>query len=252
MSGLAPGVVWRYKGGYTTITTREIMHILLVEDDIDMSRALLRALERRGFQVTHCGDGISALSHIKDGIGDLVVLDLNIPGLDGLHLLQRIRSQDIGTPVIVLTARGAVGDRVVGLNAGADDYLAKPFDLDELDARIRALLRRRTNADDGGQRCGRLRFDRGSGAFYCGEDPLELTPREHTLLKALIAKPGHAVTKEKLFRLVFPMEENTQLEAIEVVVHRVRKKLMETGAEIMTLRGLGYLLRDRQQRGGEG
>jgi two-component system response regulator TctD len=179
-----------------------------------------------------------------------VVLDLNIPGLDGLHLLQRIRSQDIGTPVIVLTARGAVGDRVVGLNAGADDYLAKPFDLDELDARIRALLRRRTNADDGVQRCGGLRFDRGSGAFYRGDDPLELTPREHTLLKALIAKPGHAVTKEKLFRLVFPMEENTQLEAIEVVVHRVRKKLMETGAEIMTLRGLGYLLRDRQQQGG--
>jgi two-component system response regulator TctD len=97
-----------------------------------------------------------------------------------------------------------------------------------------------------------LRFDRASGAFYCDDEPLELTPREHTLLKALIAKPGHAVTKEKLFRLVFPMEENTQLEAIEVVVHRVRKKLKETGAEIMTLRGLGYLLRDRQQQGGEG
>jgi len=107
--------------GMPAIATRilEIMHILLVEDDIDMSKALLRALERRGFQVTHCADGISALSHIKDAIGDLVVLDLNIPGLDGLHLLQRIRSQNIHTPVIVLTARGAVGDRVVGLNAGA-------------------------------------------------------------------------------------------------------------------------------------
>ncbi|WDZ96109.1 response regulator transcription factor [Herbaspirillum sp. WKF16] len=221
------------------------MHILLVEDDIDMSRALFRALERRGFQVTHCADGISALSHIKDGVGDLVVLDLNIPGLDGLHLLQRIRSQEIHTPVIVLTARGAVGDRVVGLNAGADDYLAKPFDLDELDARIRALLRRKTNAEDSFQRCGRLKLERSSGAFYCDDEALEFTPREHTLLKALIAKPGHAVTKERLFRLVFPMEESTQIEAVEVVVHRLRKKLMATGVEIMTLRGLGYLLRVR-------
>lgn len=220
------------------------MHILLVEDDIDMSRALLRALERRGFQVTHCADGISALSHIKDGIGDLVVLDLNIPGLDGLHLLQRIRAQEIHTPVIILTARGAVGDRVAGLNAGADDYLGKPFDLDELDARIRAHLRRKGNSgEDQSQRCGRLRLDRASGAFYCDDAALEFTPREHTLLKALFAKPGHAVTKERLFRLVFPMEENTQIEAIEVVVHRLRKKLLPTGTEVMTLRGLGYLLR---------
>jgi len=219
------------------------MHILLVEDDIDMSKALLRALERRGFQVTHCADGISALSHIKDAIGDLVVLDLNIPGLDGLHLLQRIRSQNIHTPVIVLTARGAVGDRVVGLNAGADDYLAKPFDLDELDARIRALLRRKSNAEESIQKCGDLRFEHSSGAFYCGDDALEFTPREHNLLKALIAKPGHAVTKERLFRLVFPLEENVQIEAIEVIVHRLRKKLIHTRTEIMTLRGLGYLLR---------
>jgi two-component system response regulator TctD len=226
------------------------MHILLVEDDIDMSNALFRALERRGFQVTHCADGVSALSHIKDGIGDLVVLDLNIPGLDGLHLLQRIRAQEIHTPVIVLTARGAVGDRVAGLNAGADDYLAKPFDLDELDARIRALLRRKNNAEDHFTKCGDLRFERSSGAFYCGEEALEFTPREHTLLKALIAKPGHAVTKERLFRLVFPMEENTQIEAIEVIVHRLRKKLTNTRTEVMTLRGLGYLLRV-QNNGGD-
>ncbi|MDP3842327.1 MAG: response regulator transcription factor [Oxalobacteraceae bacterium] len=222
------------------------MHILLVEDDIDMSKALSRALERRGFEVTCCFDGMAALSRIKDAVGDLVILDLNIPGLDGLHLLQRIRSQRIGTPVIVLTARGAVGDRVAGLNAGADDYLAKPFDLDELDARIRALLRRRSGTEDGLQKCAGLRFERSSGAFYHDEDPLEFTPREHALLKALIVKPGHAVTKERLFRLVFPLEENAQLEAIEVIVHRLRKKLTATGCEIMTLRGLGYLLRVQQ------
>jgi DNA-binding response OmpR family regulator len=221
------------------------MKILLVEDDVDMSKALQRALERRNFIVTPCYDGTIALRMIKDGAAELVILDLNIPGLDGLHLLQRVREQGINVPVIVLTARGAVGDRVAGLNAGADDYLAKPFDLEELDARIRALLRRRGGGDDGIQKCGELRFDRSSSAFYHGEEPLEFTPREHTLLKALMARPGHAVTKERLFQLVFPSEEGVQIEAIEVIVHRLRKKLVGTRTEIMTLRGLGYLLRQQ-------
>jgi two-component system, OmpR family, response regulator TctD len=223
------------------------MNILLVEDDADMSRALARALEKRGFAVTACFDGGTALRHIKDGGADLVILDLNIPVLDGLHLLQRVRSQNIDTPVIVLTARGSVGDRVVGLNAGADDYLAKPFDLDELEARLRALLRRKAGAD-GFQRCGELRFDRASAIFYQGEDPIEFTPRETALLKALIAKPGHAVTKERLFYLVFSSEDNTQIEAIDVLIHRIRKKLVGTRTEIMTLRGHGYLLRQERDR----
>lgn len=218
------------------------MNILLVEDDIDMSKALVRALEHRGFGVTPCFDGAIALRTIKDGARDLVILDLTIPGLDGLHLLQRLRSQGNQTPVIVLTARGAVGDRVAGLNAGADDYLAKPFDLEELEARIRALLRRK-GGDESVQKCGELRYERSSGAFYHGDDPLELTRREQTLLKALMARPGHAVTKERLFQLVFSADENTQIEVVEVIVHRIRKKLAGTKAEIMTLRGLGYLLR---------
>ncbi len=219
------------------------MNILLVEDDVDMSKALLRALERRGFAVTACFDGTQALRHIKDGVGDLVILDLNIPGLDGLHILQRMRAQGIETPVIVLTARGAVGDRVAGLNAGADDYLAKPFDLEELDARIRALLRRKGRGDEGVQKCGQLRLERSSGAFYHLEAALELTPREQLLLKALMARPGHAVNKERLLQLVFPGDDTVQIEAIEVIIHRLRKKLTATQTEIMTLRGLGYLLR---------
>ncbi|SFV13786.1 response regulator transcription factor [Pseudoduganella namucuonensis] len=218
------------------------MKILLVEDDADMSKALTRALEKRGFQVTACGDGTQALRLIRDQVGDLVILDLNIPGLDGLHILQRSRAQGIATPVIVLTARGAVGDRVAGLNAGADDYLAKPFDLEELEARIRALLRRK-GGEEPQQKCGQLRLDRGSGAFYHGEAPLEFTPREQALLKALMARPGHAVNRERLLQLVFPDDANVQVEAIEVVIHRLRKKLVATRTEIMTLRGLGYLLR---------
>jgi two-component system response regulator TctD len=224
------------------------MNILLVEDDLDMSKALMRALEKRGFSVTPCFDGATALRNIKESVHDLIILDLNIPILDGLHLLKRVRSQEIDTPVIVLTARGAVGDRIVGLNAGADDYLAKPFDLDELDARIHALLRRKNSSEASLQKCGELCYERSSGAFYHGEEPLEFTPREYALLKALIAKPGHALTKERLFRLVFPLEEAIQIEAIEVIIHRLRKKLTGTQTEIMTLRGLGYLLRAQQQR----
>jgi two-component system response regulator TctD len=224
------------------------MRLLLVEDDVSMSRALTRALVKRGFEVTQCFDGARALRLIKDGVADAVLLDLGIPALDGLHLIQRARSQGITTPILILTARGAVGDRVTGLNVGADDYLPKPFDLDELEARIRALLRR-AQADDADVRCGDLRFDQRSGTFYRGEDPIELTPREQALLKALAATPGRAVTKERLFHLVFAQDESVQLEALEVIVHRLRKKLASSGAEIVTLRGLGYLLRPQRQKG---
>lgn len=224
------------------------MNILLVEDDIDISRVLVRTLERRGFSVRPCFDGSTALRLIRQGTMDLVLLDLNIPQVDGLSVLQRIRAQGIETPVLVLTARGAVGDRIAGLNAGADDYLSKPFDLEELDARIRALLRRR-----GGhgavsvQQCGNLRHDHTSGAFYLGDDPLELTPREHDLLERLMAQQGRAVKKERLLQEVFPSDKEAQPDAVEVLVYRLRKKIAGTHAEIVTLRGLGYLLRPERK-----
>ena len=152
-----------------------------------------------------------------------------------------------------LTRRGftvaAVGDRVLGLNAGADDYLAKPFDLDELEARLRALVRRGAGpgalaALGADVRFGRLRHDRAGGAVYLDEVPMDLPPRELALVRALLARPGHAVTKERLFEQVFPGEAEVRYEAIEVVAYRLRRKLADTGVELVTLRGLGYLLRD--------
>ena len=216
------------------------MKLLLVEDDFDLVGTLARVLAKRGFDVVDCRDGLDALKLCRHHVFDAIVLDLGIPGMDGLRVLQRLRDAGDRTPVLVLTARGAVGDRVAGLNAGADDYLAKPFDLDELEARIRALIRGR--GGDSEQQCGQLRFDPATGACFQAGKPMELSPREAALLRALIARPGQGVTKERLSALVFPAGEGVQADAIEVVVHRLRRRIAGSGAEILTLRGVGYLL----------
>jgi len=224
------------------------MKLLLVEDDPTMQTTLQRTLGRRQIDVRVCGDGALALAQWRALDPDVVALDLSLPNLDGLQVLAQARAAGLRTPVLLLTARGTVGDRVVGLNAGADDYLPKPFDLDELEARLRALRRRRQDApaDEGVPtplEVGTLRFEPDSGAIYRGADVLELTPRELALMQALMARPGHAVSKERLFELVFPGEAEVQYEAIEVVVYRLRKKLAGTGTTLVTLRGLGYLLK---------
>lgn len=226
------------------------MQLLLVEDDPTMQATLHRALTRRGMEVTPVGDGRAALIQWVAQQPDAVILDLTLPGLDGLQVLQEARTRGMRTPVLILTARGTVGDRVMGLNAGADDYLPKPFDLDELEARLRALVRR--SVDPGSNtaalapsnvQIGAIRYDKNSGALYLNGEVMELTPRELALMHALLAQPGHAVTKERLYELVFPGQLDVQYEAIEVVVYRLRKKLAGTGLTLMTLRGLGYLLR---------
>jgi two-component system response regulator TctD len=219
------------------------MKLLLVEDDPAMQATLQRALGRKQIDVRVCGDGAAALAQWQALAPDVVALDLSLPGRDGLQVLADARSAGLRTPVLLLTARGTVGDRVLGLNAGADDYLPKPFDLDELEARLRALRRRQGGADEPVPEVGALRLDPASGAIYLRGEVLELTPREAALLRALMARPGHAVAKERLFALVFPGEAEVQAEAIEVVAYRLRKKLAGSGASLVTLRGLGYLLK---------
>lgn len=226
------------------------MRVLVVEDDFDLSGALTRLLTRRGFHVVHCTHGTEAMQLLEQDVFELVVLDLGLPGMDGLQLLQRLRGRGLTLPVLVLTARGAVGDRVAGLNAGADDYLAKPFDPDELEARLRALARRAGVQDE--PRCGDLRLDRGAGAFYWGTQALELTPRESALLAGLMEQPGRAITRARLTALAFGSEPPTQPDAVEVVVHRLRKKLAHTQVQITTLRGLGYLLQETREAGDAG
>ncbi len=237
----------RNRAGARQVLICDPMRLLLVEDDPAMRETLQRTLARRGMQVRTAADGPTALQEWLTGLPDAVVLDLSLPGLDGLQVLDAARQQGLRTPVLILTARDTVGDRVLGLNAGADDYLTKPFDLDELEARLRALLRRSTGlASPPAQEesvLGALRYEKQNGALYAWGQPLDLTPRERALVQALIARPGHAVAKERLFALVFPGETEVQYEAVEVVVYRLRKKLAGTGVTLMTLRGLGYLLK---------
>jgi len=217
--------------------------ILLVEDNLAMQTTLRRSFERRGIQVVSCSDGALALERWRASVPDVVLLDLSLPGVDGLEVLARGREEGLKTPVLILTARGTVGDRILGLNTGADDYLPKPFDLDELEARVRALARRGADGFEGAIEYGGLRCDASSGAVYFGGEPLELAPRESALLRALLARPGQAVTKERLLEIVFPGDAQVQSEAIEVVAYRLRKKLSATDVQLVTLRGLGYLLK---------
>lgn len=218
------------------------MKLLLVEDNAAMQTTLQRSFERRGMQVLLCGDGTRALDRWRASLPDVVLLDLSLPGLDGLQVLAQARAEGLRTPVLILTARGTVGDRILGLNTGADDYLAKPFDLDELEARVRALARR-SAGDPSTPAFGGLQVDVESGAVLRDGQPMELTQRETALLRALLARPGQAVAKERLLELVFPGDLDVQPEAVEVVAYRLRKKLSASPVQLVTLRGLGYLLK---------
>lgn len=226
------------------------MKLLLIEDNEAMRTTLQRSFERRGMTVVTCADGDRALDRWQASLPDVVLLDLSLPGRDGLQVLTDARACGLTTPVLILTARGTVGDRVLGLNTGADDYLPKPFDLDELEARVQALARRSASDADGrpggspwGPAFGGLRCDRDSGAVHWNGAVLDVTGRELAMLRALLARPGHAIAKEALFDQVFQGEPDVQIEAIEVVAYRLRKKLAATDAQLVTLRGLGYLLK---------
>jgi two-component system response regulator TctD len=222
------------------------MKLLLIEDNPAMQTTLQRSFERRGITVVPCTDGARALDRWRASVPDVVVLDLSLPGLDGLQVLTLARAEGLRTPVLILTARGTVGDRILGLNTGADDYLPKPFDLDELEARIRALARRSepasTASPSASPSFAGLSVDAASGAVCLDGTPMELAPREAAMLRALLARPGQAVAKERLVDAVFPGED-VQPDAIEVVAYRLRKRLAATGVQLVTLRGLGYLLK---------
>ncbi len=219
------------------------MRLLLVEDHAELAEWVAKALRHAGYVLDVLERGDHAELALRTQRYDLVILDLSLPGLDGLEVLRRLRAREQGapTPVLVLTARGSTEDRVRGLNLGADDYLPKPFDLAELEARIKALLRRSGNLAPT-VRIGRLEFDTTTRLASVEGRPLALTPRELAVLEALLSRIGRPVAREALFEKVFDFDADARVEAIEIYVSRLRKKLEGSGVAINTLRGLGYLL----------
>ncbi|MGM8852172.1 response regulator [Salinicola halophyticus] len=216
--------------------------LLLIEDDALLASTLTETLTVDDQRVDTIGDGGVALARLSlDHDYDLILLDLNLPTRSGLEVLAALRSQDRQTPVLILTARAAIEDRVRGLDLGADDYLAKPFALDELEARVRALLRRRQSGESGPLTVGALRFDRQRQHFTLDGVVLSLPPREYRLLAYLIRFAGEPVDKARLLEDAFA-GESVGDNAIEVYVHRLRRRLADTDVGLRTVRGIGYLL----------
>jgi two-component system response regulator TctD len=221
------------------------MKILLVEDDRTLSEWLARTLQADQYTVERAYDGLEADQLLTTESFDLVVLDLALPRLDGREVLRRLRARHNPVPVLILTAFSGTQDRVAGLDTGADDYLAKPFEVAELEARLRALMRRANQQKNPVLTCGSLSYDSNTRVFSLRGEPLALTRREHALLEMLMIKAGKAVSKNTLADSLFSFGEEVSPEAIEIYVHRVRRKLESADAVIVTLRGLGYLLKPR-------
>lgn len=226
------------------------MRILLVEDEQDLAHWLARTLaQQSGIVVDWVGDGQMADLRLQQEDFDAVVLDLGLPGIDGRTVLERMRERDDRTPVLVLTARDSLAERVGTLKNGADDFLAKPFLLDELEARLQALVRRSRGREHPRLSCGPLQFDVAAQRFSMAGDALPLTPREHAVLLALIQRSGEPVGKQSILDRVFLGDRDVNLQVIEVLVFRLRKKLLGRGVQIVTLRGLGYCLEETQGSG---
>lgn len=222
------------------------MRVLLVEDEREMAAWLQRALAQSGFVPEHAHDAASAEHLLAGGEFDVVIMDLRLPDKHGLVLLREMRSRGDITPVLILTAQGGLQDRVRGLNLGADDFLSKPFALEELEARLTALVRRSRGRPSPRLQCGSLVYDSDSHAFSIDGNLLMLTPREHAALVVLITRSGVPVQKNQLFSRVFEQDTETSIDAIEVVLHRLRKKLAGSDVRIVTVRGLGYMLESLQ------
>lgn len=222
------------------------MRILIIEDNRELAAWLAKALRQAQYAVDTAHDGEDGEHMLRMAAYAVVILDLSLPKLDGLTLLKRLRQAGSKVPIIILTANASLDGRVAGLDSGADDYLAKPFEIAELEARIRALVRRGHDRAAPQISVGDLLFDGGTRQFSVAGEALALTPREHAVLEHLVMKVGTTVTKAALSDSVFGFDDVADPSAIEIYVHRVRKKLEGSAVQIATLRGLGYLLRHAQ------
>jgi DNA-binding response OmpR family regulator len=225
------------------------MRILVVEDEAQLATHVSRALNRVGHTVEVCSDGASGFASAKSGTHDLVVLDVNLPKLDGFSVLKKLREAHNHTRVLLLTARGDVGDRVNGLKAGADDYLTKPFAMEELLARVEVLGRRTATPDNVTVfEAGDLRMDAVHRKVTRNGEPVALSPREFELLQIFMQEPGRTFSREEICARIWEREHEYDTRTVEIFIMRLRKKIDEGRDKPMieTVRGIGYVLRDHK------
>lgn len=218
------------------------MRLLLVEDDLPLAEALMSLLVSSGYAVDAVHDGDAARALVAAEQFDLMILDLNLPELDGLSVLRSMRAQGNRAAVMILTARGAAEDRVRGLDLGADDYLAKPFDIREFEARVRSLLRRQAGLRSSTVSLGQLSLDLTNRQFSGNDQIMDLPPRERAILELLLTRAGKVVAKEAIVQSVTSMEDILSDNAIEQYISRLRRRLQPLGLALRTIRGIGYLL----------
>ncbi|MEX3017932.1 response regulator transcription factor [Gymnodinialimonas hymeniacidonis] len=218
------------------------MRIVIVEDNVSVAKGIAYRLQDEGHAVDLIHDGAEAEAFLKDDGADLVIMDIKLPGLGGLDVLAAMRARNDTRPVIMLTAQSELGAKVAGLDAGADDYLSKPFEMDELSARVRALGRRRPATDVGQLAIGALRFDPVARAILCNAEDLSVPRREVALFEALLSAHGRFVSKQALLDSMYGTGSDVEEAVVEVYVSRLRKRLKVHGVEITVRRGIGYAM----------
>lgn len=223
------------------------MHILLAEDDDVLADGLQRTLRQAGYAVDHVANGAEADTALTIKTFDLLILDLGLPRMTGLDVLKRLRSRKSQMPVLILTAADSTEQRVRGLDLGADDFMAKPFSLDELEARIRALIRRGAGTTSSLIQHGTLSFDQASRMVSIDQKPIDLSVREIGLLEIFLLRSGRLVSKEQIVEHLCGWGDEISHNAIEVYIHRLRKKLEDAHLNIATVRGLGYCLEKKHE-----
>ena len=221
------------------------MRLLLVEDEKRMAQALCEILRQEKYEVDHCADGLEGMYALESGAYDLVILDVMLPGKNGFDITREVRKKGIRTPILMLTAKSDIDDKVTGLDCGADDYLTKPFMTKELLARIRALGRRNIHSPDGTLTFGDISLNPGASSLSSGENNVRLSEKELRILEYLISNQGQILTREQIALKVWGYDSDTEYNNVEVYISFVRKKLhfVKSKTEIKAVRGMGYELR---------